>query len=174
MKRKTRLVLIQLALAASGAQLVGAAHADCTELIAALDKADREARVAVLDLHTRDQPLTGRPAYVRIGKVRYDGSDGATYRRREGGGANPMHTTLQRAQQNGTAKCSAAGTDTWRGKPATKIRFDNPFVPKSMNPTTFWIARGSGLPVYHEIPAAGRGGYAWIYGEAVKEPAAAK
>ena len=33
-----------------------------------------------------------------------------------------------------------------------------------------WIAARRGLPAYHEIPGLGSGGYAWVFGDAVKEP----
>ena len=71
-------------------------------------------------------------------------------------------------------KCETAGSDTYRGAAVEKIKFDNPLSPKQYNPTTMWIAKGSGLPVYHELNDLGPGGFAWAYGAAVKEPVVKK
>jgi len=37
-----------------------------------------------------------------------------------------------------------------------------------------WIDKRSGLPAYHEIDGLGPGGYAWVFGEVVKDPAIKK
>ena len=149
------------------------ASANCSAVLAALEKADREPRVAQYDIDSRDQPLTGKPVLVRIGKVVYDGF-GGDYERHDTDGINPVLSLLRRADQSGKARCEALGSDSWRGTPATKLRFDNPLAPKSVNPTTIWVGRTSGLPLYHEIGNLGPGGFAWVYGDAVKEPASQK
>jgi hypothetical protein len=157
-----------------GAGLAGMAHANCADLISALERADREPRMAQLDLEKRDQPIaTAKPVLVRIGKVHYDGF-GSDLERVDSDGSNPVLAQLRRGHKAGTARCESAGADTWRGAAVSKIRFDNPLAPKSVNPTLFWIARSSGLPVYHEIATLGPGGYAWVYGDAVKSPVTKK
>jgi len=149
----------------------GSAHANCSALFDALEKADKQTRFAQYDLDSRDQPLTGRPVLVRIGKLLYEGF-GGDYERHEldAKSSNPMLAVMRRADQQGKARCEAAGTDTWRGTAVTKVRFDNPMSTKQFNPTTLWIAKSTGLPVYHEINGLGPGGFAWVYGDAVKEP----
>lgn len=163
----------QLALACVVSALAPVASANCAPVLAALEKADREPRVAQYDIDSRDQPLTGKPVIVRIGKVVYDGF-GGDYERNDTDGTNPVLALLRRADQSGKARCEALGSDSWRGTPATKLRFDNPLAPKSVNPTTLWVGRTSGLPLYHEIGNLGPGGFAWVYGNAVKEPAIKK
>lgn len=162
-----------LALAVAAPWVAGPAWADCSELLKALEKADRQPRLAQYDIDSRDQPLTGKPVFVRVGKVIYDGF-GGDYERHESGAANPVIDALRREQKAGVSRCQPAGSDDWRGAAVTKVRFDNPMAPKSMNPTVFWIARSSGLPVYQEITGLGPGGYAWVYGDTVKEPVVKK
>lgn len=152
-----------------------AAFASCERLLDALEKADRQERVAQYDIDSRDQPLTGKPMIVRIGKVMYDGSPaGPAFEAHGTGGTNPVLAALRKAGATGKAKCEAAGTDTYRGAATEKIRFDNPLAPARFNPTVMWIAKASGLPVYHELNDLGPGGFAWVYGAAVKDPVVAK
>jgi hypothetical protein len=167
-----RLVIAVLA-GTAGLLAAGIAHANCAPVVDALEKASRQARLAQYDIDSRDQPLTGKPVLVRIGKVLYDGF-GGDYERTEIDGADPMLQALRRAVREGRARCETAGTDTWRGAAATRVRFDNPMAPKQYNPTTMWIAKSTGLPVYHEINGLGPGGFAWVYGDAVSEPAVKK
>jgi hypothetical protein len=148
------------------APVAGAGPADCRLLLDALDKADRQPRVAQYDVETRDQPLQGTPFLVRIGKVVWVESQ-----RSETDGTNPVLAALRRNVAAGSAKCEPAGSDTYRGTAVVKVRFDNPVAPKQYNPTTMWIDAKTGLPVYHELAGLGPGGFAWIYGDAVKEPA---
>jgi hypothetical protein len=56
---------------------------------------------------------------------------------------------------------------------AIKFRIDNPAAPRSLNPMTLWIAKETGLPLYHEVNGLD-GGFASVFGDAVKEPAAKK
>jgi hypothetical protein len=151
------------------ASVAGGATADCRLLLDALDKADRQPRVAQYDIETRDAPLTGDPFLVRIGKVVWVGAE-----RTETDGVNPILKSLRRNVADGTARCEGAGTDTFRGAAVVKIRFDNPMAPARYNPTTMWIDRRSGLPVYHELNGLGPGGYAWVFGDSVRDPAATK
>jgi hypothetical protein len=170
MNRRRSVLTCSLVMLVVCATSAASARADCSALLAALEKADREPRFALYDLESREQPLTGKPVLVRIGKVVFDGF-GGDYERHDTDGTNPVLAQLRKAQRAGTARCAAAGTDTWRqGVAVNKIEFDNPLAPKSANPTTFWVSRVSGLPVYHEIANLGPGGYGWQFGEAVKEP----
>jgi hypothetical protein len=145
------------------------AHANCGPLLDALEKADQQPRFAMYDIASRDQPLTGRPLAVRIGKVIYDASGGDLQRR--DAATNPVVAKVREAAKTGSARCEPGGSDTYRGTAANKIRFHNPLLPKryNLNPMTIWIAKGSGLPLFHELNDT-PGGYAWVYGDAVKEP----
>jgi hypothetical protein len=154
-------ILVALASAAD------AAPADCRLLLDALDNADRQPRVAQYDIETHDQPLTGDPFLVRIGTVVWVNAE-----RTETDGTNPILRALARTVADGTARCEPAGTGTFRGAAVVKIRFDNPMAPARYNPTTMWIDRRRGLPVYHEVNGLGPGGYAWVFGDSVKDPAA--
>ena len=147
------------------AGLADVAYAQCAAAIEALETADRQERLAQYNVENREQALTRQPFLVRIGKVVYTGSE-----RSETSGTNPILASLRDAEKQGKAKCEAGGDDMYRGAAVSKIRYYNPTVPKAMNPMTLWISKSSGLPVYHEVPGLGTGGYAWIYGAAVKEP----
>jgi hypothetical protein len=164
-----------LAAAAVGGLCAHAAHANCDRLVDALDKADKQERVAQYDVESRDQPLTGKPMIVRIGKVMYDGSlAGNVFEAHPFNGSNPILAALRKSQQSGKLKCESLGSDSFRGAPAEKFRFDNPAAPAKFNPTTMWIAKSTGLPVYHEMNGLGPGGFAWTYGAAVKDPVVKK
>lgn len=101
---------------------------------------------------------------MRIGNSEYMcyelGGKFSHYERHDSVG-NPM----LRALKSGNVKCDSIGADTVRGKAANKYRIDSPAA-------TMWISKYSGLPLYHEVN--GMGGFAWAYGDGVKEPAAKK
>ncbi len=103
----------------------------------------------------------------------YDAS-GGDFERRDAG-TNAVVAKVRDAAKNGKARCEPDGSDTYRGTAVNKIRFYNPLLPErfNLNPMTMWIAKGSGLPVFHELNDT-PGGYAWVYGDAVKEPAVKK
>ncbi len=153
------------------------AHANCGPLIEALEKAQKQERLAQYSLDSREQPLPGNPMVVRIGKFEYMsleiGGRHSHYERHESGGGNPILSALKRAAKDGTARCEGTASETLRGIATARIRFDNPAAPKSMNPTTMWIDKRNGLPAYHEINGLD-GGFAWVYGDAVKEPSVKK
>jgi hypothetical protein len=163
---------LKLALAAfAGASIAHTAQANCDRVFDALEKADKQERVAQYDLETRDQPLTGKPMSVRIGKVVYDGSfAGDMFEAHQTTGVNPVLRALYKARQEGKMKCESAGSENYRGLATDKVRFDNPLLPAKYNPMTLWIAKSNGLPVYHEVRDLGPGGFAWVYGDAVKTP----
>jgi hypothetical protein len=141
------------------------AYAQCAAAIDALDKADKQVRLAQYDVASREQPVTGKPFLVRIGKVVTMGSERTEMT------SNPILVSMREAQKAGKAKCEAAGSDMYRGTAVNKIRYYNPSAPKDMNPMTLWISKATGLPVFHELAGLGPGGYAWVYGDAVTDPA---
>jgi hypothetical protein len=145
----------------------GSAHADCAPLLDALERAQRQPRGAVYEVDRRDQPPSGQPSTIRIGKAIYENSNGV-YERYDTDGTDPTLAAIRGAQKAGRWNCQAVGSDSYRGKATARFRFDNPLLPSHYNPTTMWIDAATGLPVYHEVN--GLGGYAWVYGDAVKEP----
>jgi hypothetical protein len=160
-----------LMIAAACGSLGQTARANCDRLFEAFDKADKQERVAQYDIDSRDQPLTGKPMTVRIGKVMYDGTlAGNVFEAHQTNGVNPVLAALRKAKQDGKVTCDAAGGDTYRGQATEKIKFDNPLLPAKFNPMTIWIGKNNGLPVYHELNDLGPGGFAWVYGSDVKDP----
>jgi hypothetical protein len=147
---------------------------DCGPVINALEKAQAQPRLAQFGVENRDQPLKGHPMLVRIGKVEYMafevGGQFSHYEKNESLPTNPVLSALKSASKSGTAHCESVGMDSYLGTPATKFRFDGL---KGMNPATMWIAKSSGLPLYHEMEGFD-GGFAWVFGDAVKEPEAKK
>jgi hypothetical protein len=150
----------------------GAAQADCKALIAALEKAEREERIAQYDVDAPNQPLNMAPLFVRIGKVGYTNTQDGKFDVRETGTANPMLAGLKRGVQDGKIQCEGAGSGAVRAATADKIRYTDPATGMRTGVTTVWIDRRSGLPAYHEFSKLGPGGIAWTYGDAVTAPVA--
>jgi hypothetical protein len=157
--------------------LASSAHANCNTVIDALEKAMKQERLAQCSLDSRDQPLPSNPMLVRVGKSEYTayevGGRFSHFERHETSGGNPILSALKRATKDGSARCESRGADSYRGTAAIKFRIDNPAAPRSLNPMTLWIAKETGLPLYHEVNGLD-GGFAWMFGDAVKEPAAKK
>lgn len=158
------------------AMCAGTAHAaSCAELVAALDKAWQQKRLAQYEVQSRDQAPTGRPFVVRIGRTLYDGSSGVDYTRIEVGDGDDLLNMLKRDEKSGAAQCEAAGKDRYRDGAVTKLNYTAQVMRNVTMVYTFWIAAASGLPVYHEVNGKfGKGAFAWTYGDTVKEPAAKK
>jgi len=168
MRRLRYLVVGTLALACAPL-----ARAECERLFEALDKADRQDRVAQYLVEGRDQPLPAKPLTVRIGKVVYDGSlPGNTFEPHQTDGVNPILRALRKAKQEGKVKCEPAGSDVYRGQAVEKFRFDNPLMPAQYNPTIVWVAKNTDMPILHEVHDFG--GFVWAYGSAVKDPVVKK
>lgn len=152
--------------------LAPCASANCNALVEALEKAQSQERLAQYEVAGRSVAPQGQPRLVRIGKSEYMGysvGDRISHYERHDSTGNPILRALKRSPQ---ARC-ASTDDTYRGTATLKVQFDNPAAPPSMNPNTVWIDKRSGLPVYHEVNGVD-GGFAWAYGDAVKEPPAKK
>jgi hypothetical protein len=143
----------------------GEPRSACGALVAALERARAEPRVAQFLVDAADAPLAAEPVTFRIGDVVHESSDGFNDARRPGG-RDPLVLALRAAMQDGSAHCEIVGSDTYRGAPVTRIRFVNPQVAAPYNPTTILIAQDSGLPVYHTYVGIGSRGFAWMYGDA--------
>lgn len=144
------------------------AHANCTPILNALDKAWQQQRLAQYDVESREQPLGDKPMLVRINKVVWM-SMGAAYERSGEPSQNPMASTLRSDAANGAAKCEALDTASYRGQSAKKYRVDGSLGSQSLGRVTLWISAATGLPVFHEFEKLGPGGFAWTYGDAVKD-----
>jgi hypothetical protein len=148
--------------------LVQPASANCNAVIDAAEKAQKQERLAQYEVASRNDAPQGQPMLVRIGRSEYTsysvGGRFSHYERHDSAG-NPILGALKRSSPG---RCESAD-DTYRGTAALKVRFDNPAAPQWMNPNTVWIDKRSGLPVYHEINGVD-GGFAWVYGDTVKEP----
>jgi hypothetical protein len=52
---------------------------------------------------------------------------------------------------------------------ATPIHASRPIRSRRAMRGSFRISKATGLPVYHEVNGLGPGGFAWVYGDAVKQ-----
>lgn len=147
------------------------ASANCaTTVLEALEKAWQQARLAQFDIDTPEQPLTGKPVLVRIDKAVWTNFDGSGYTRLDLS-RNPMATDLRGFIDKGTARCETLVTVTYRGQNTTKYRVEGSLGGTLGGRTIVWIGKSNGLPAYHEFDKLSPGGFAWVYGDAVKEPA---
>jgi hypothetical protein len=162
-----------LAIAGCAALLpVHAAWANCAALLAALDKADAQPRMAMVDVDSPDRAPTAKPEFMRIDKTVYTPMAGGWHTSQATG--NSLATQIRAAQTQASGDCQSAGSGAVRGAPVDKVRFDSPSRQNSTGAATIWIDRKSGLPVYHEFAKLSGGGFAWTYGAAVALPADAK
>jgi hypothetical protein len=147
------------------------AHANCAPVLDALDKAWTQDRIAQYDIDRPDQPLTGRPFMVRINKDMWIDNYAGGYTHNRIAAQNPMAEALKRATEKGAAPCESFGNGVYRGQAAAKYRVGSNLVGSGVTgKVILWINKSSGLPLYHEFEQLGPGGFAWIYGDAVKEP----
>jgi hypothetical protein len=145
------------------------AYANCSPVAEALDKAARQDRLAQYDVDHPEQTPSGRALVIRIGKTTWVDAAG-TYDRSDSADADRMVSVLKKHLQDGKVQCEAAGNGTYAGQAAAKYRFESPMGGSSLGKVTFWVGKKSGLPLYHEFEKLGPGGFAWVYGNAVKEP----
>jgi len=144
------------------------ARANCATVLDALDKAWQQDRLAQFDIDALDAPLTGKPFLVRINKEVWV-NNGSGFDRTGDPRQNPMASSLRSDAAKGKVDCESLGSATYRGQPATKYRITGSIGSKSTGRPTLWIGK-AGLPLYHEFELLGPGGFAWVYGDAVKEP----
>lgn len=168
--RTTPLRLIGVLLGALLFVVSMATQANCTPAIDALNKAWKQDRIAQYSIRQSDEPLTGQPFLVRIGKFVWTPGVGSALDRHPDPGSNPMVDRLQRDVAKGTAKCEPLGNATYRNQVAVRYRLEGTLGGNATGPLTLWIGASNGLPIYHQFEKLGLGGFAWIYGESVKEP----
>ena len=152
--------------------LPGVALADCAAPLDALAKSWQQARLAQYDMKTPEQPLPSRPATVRIGKTIWTDTAGSgTFRTDPAPSEHPFTVSIRLQAAKGPVNCELVGNATYRGQAVVKYKLDASAGSNTTGPVTLWVSKTSGLPVYHEYEKAYLGGYAWVYGDAVKEPA---
>jgi hypothetical protein len=150
-----------------------AAYSNCAGLLKTLGAAEHHPRVAIFRLGSRDAPVAGKAIWIRIGKVEWLEDGNGSYERSEDDEPDEADKALAElgiGYASTRMACSSLGEDTWQGIPVTKMRIE--YVPpiQGATPSTYWLARSTGLPVYEEHEGDGPGGNAWVYGDAVKEP----
>lgn len=151
-----------------GALIAGAASADCSEPIEALERAQREARVAQLLVDATGHPQGTEPVTLRIGDTIYEDFDGIEYRTRR---ADPLQAVTEQLRRDPqAAQCERLGEETFAGLDVVRFRFVVADIDRSSNPVTLLVARASGLPIYHTYAGFGARGFVWVYGDAVREP----
>ncbi len=152
------------------ALLPGVALADCAAPLEALAKSWQQARLAQYEVSSPEQAPPSKPAMVRIGKTIWTDltGSGKFMRTDIGPSEEPLAISMKRAKgQN----CQPLGDGTYHGQPVVKYKLDPSAGTNTMGGVTLWVSKASGLPVYHGFDKTAFGGYAWVYGDAVKEPA---
>jgi hypothetical protein len=151
------------------APLESTAQADCSPIIAALEKASAQSRLAQYSIAAIDAPLGERPLWIRIGKVLYVDA-GHTYQTGAYSGEVPVLRRLKRAAADGAAQCAEAGRGTVRDFAAIQYRFEDYDADGSVQQWSVWIGVDSGLPLFNSIENLDSGGFAWVYGDDVADP----
>ncbi len=152
--------------------LPAVAQADCSAALDALAKSWQQARLAQYDVTSPEEALPSKPAMVRIGKTIWTDTGGAgrSYRSDDAPAENPLAFSIKRQAAKGPVNCEPAGNGTYRGQPVVKYKLDPSAGSNTTGRITLWVSKTSGLPVYQEYEKTYLGGYAWVYGDTVKEP----
>lgn len=146
-----------------------AAWAGCTEVIAAIQKADAQPRFAQYFVNSPDEAMTGDPMVVRVDGLMY--TPGMSSWQADPVSPNPVLATIKTAEGKGTGKCQPAGAGKVRGTVVDKFSYTGPLMGTIAGTYTLWVDKASGLPLYHETTLVRiAGGVAWKYGNAVQAP----
>ena len=144
------------------------AQADCANVVAAYEKAAASGRYALYDAPTMQSMPTGSPFYVRIaGDGFIDAGKGLE--KNNAGGAAFEASDLKRREQRGEARCELIGDGRVGADAATGWRVRGSGTTPDPTAIHFWIAKSSGMPLYHAI-GADSGGWRWVYGSGVVAP----
>ncbi len=161
-------LIARLALPAASLLVAGAAQANCKPLLDALNKAVQQSRFGVYEVQSSEQALSGEPHVVIVGTVSYVRS-GKEWERIEIGDLGGHWAHLRKELAGGELNCKTAGTGRYGGAPVTKLTVTRPKA--SEESSQIFIDQRSGLPVYEGTTD---GGFAVVYGDAVKEPTVKK
>jgi hypothetical protein len=147
--------------------LSSAANADCSPVISGFKKAQREARIAAYGVADKNAKPEGDPWTVRIGASVYING---VFNGLQPGFVKDDSTvfphTTDFEPKHATVACAVVGEDRYRGKPAIRIHVQRSDQEKG---NVVWFDRASGLPVYEETDDK-MFAFAFVYGDAVKEP----
>jgi hypothetical protein len=157
-------LIARLAVLATGLLVAGAAQADCKPLVDAVNKTVQQSRFGVYEVQNPEQALGAEPDVVMIGTVSYVRS-GKEWERIEAGGLGGHWARLRKELAGGELNCKTTGTGRYRGTVVTKFTVTR--AKAAEEPNYIFIDQRSGLPVYE---GTNDGGFAVVYGDAVKEP----
>jgi len=185
--------IFRLAVVAGAALLAPHAWADCKPVLSAMEKIAHQPRVGMYEVDDRNSaPAIGEGTVIRVGNQRWMTMDGAKF----------MHENVEfpdlasyrifhDSDGKGAMQCESLGDTTYRGAAARAFRFNNPMMnheipaevlkrwktaPDNVRKAVMLIDKSSGLPVYSEsmTPIGMKVAYSYLYGDAVKLPAAIK
>lgn len=154
----------RLAFLAAGFLVAGAAQANCKPLLDALNKAAQQSRFGLYEVQSPEQVLSREADVVIVGTVGYVRS-GEEWERTEIGDLGGHWADLRKELAAGELHCKTEGTGRYRDALVTKLTVSRPKASKE--PSRIFIDQRSGLPVYEGTTD---GGFAVVYGDAVKEP----
>jgi hypothetical protein len=178
-------------LLAFGAAAAPAARADCRAVLDALEKSAAQARTASYEVENDKSAPTADGDYsIRIGKRSWQSISGRTF---EGKGTDPALAAEIRQKQAGLMNkmgCESLGAGRYRGAAVMRYRYPNlmaqgplsadylkkrGLTEKQVRTFLVYVDKASGLPVYSETynVTGVKLAYAFVYGDAVKEPGAA-
>ncbi|HKS55152.1 MAG TPA: hypothetical protein VJS12_07700 [Steroidobacteraceae bacterium] len=148
--------------------LAPAANADCPQALAGFTKAQREARIAIYAVSSKDDKPTQEPWTVRIGDSVYING---IFNGLQPGFVKDDSTIFPYtydfvSTQKRTVVCKVVGTQQYHGKPAIQIHVQRSDRDKG---NVVWFDSSSGLPVYQEDDDK-QLAFAFVYGDAVRNP----
>lgn len=174
-----------------GAAAAPAVRADCGPVLDAMEKSAAQTRMASYEVEDdKAAPAADGDYTIRIGNRSWQSISGRTF---EGKGTDPALSAEIRQKQAGLMNklgCESLGAGTYRGAAVLRYRYPNlmaqgpvsadylkqrGLTEKQVRTFLLYVDQKSGLPVYSETynVAGVRLAKAMVYGDAVKEPAAA-
>ncbi|HSQ81178.1 MAG TPA: hypothetical protein VLU54_08595 [Casimicrobiaceae bacterium] len=187
------LSIIRLAATVGAVVLAPQAWGDCKPVLSAMEKIANQPRVGMYEVDDRNSaPEIGEGTVIRVEKQRWMTMDGAKFM--HGSVEFPdlsVYRSFHDFDSKGALHCENLGDTTYRGASAIAFRFNNPMMngeipaevlkrwnttPDQVRKAVMLIDKSSGLPVYSEsmTPIGMKVAYSYLYGDAVKLPAAIK
>jgi hypothetical protein len=158
-------------------------QADCGPLIAAYGKADATKRYALYEVDSIAQAPKGEPMIVTMGNVEYTqnlvGKSAlqiVTDGYKKGGHASGFEAdSLRSREQKGEVRCEPLGERQVGADQAIgyQIRNNDKGNEPDFAAIDVWLNRSTGLPLFHGMGSDG-GGFRWVFGPGVLQPAADK
>lgn len=171
------LSIIRLVAAAIAMLHAYAAHADCSAVVSASEKAEATGRHAMFDVDGIASPPKGQPFLVTIGNAGYvnTGGTSGSYSSIGSGSATAEATSLRTREQQGKIRCEPLGERRIGNEQAVGFQIRDNGKGTAPDPLAIhmWLSRTSGLPLFHGM-GSDSGGLHWVYGSDVVAPPAAK